>query len=1015
MKEELKRRGKDLYKDIAEDRLSEYKLDFEDYRTLLKREVSRESYKIIDNLIDEKKFDRAVNYVEESIGDKLELPLKNIVVSEGILEGRGVISEDRLILNERLRNRTMLKTLKEELSTCKEFIFIVSFIRFSGLQLLISKLKELEEQGIKGRILTSVYMNITEPKALKKLMDFKNIEVKIYNANRDSFHTKSYIFKRKNNQDTIIVGSSNISQQALLFGEEWNLKVKRDSGDIHESAMNHFNKLWNSEESLSLTDELLERYKSYRDSKDRSRDYTFDFLEERKENKRISPNSMQEEILANLKNLRRKNKKRAVVIAATGTGKTYLSAFDIKNCGYKRILFIAHREELLKGAHRTYTTLFNKDRMGFFTGNEKSYKSDILFATIQTLSKDEYLYRFKEDEFDYIVVDEFHHSAANSYNRVISYFKPNFLLGLTATPERMDGRDILEICDYNIAGEIRLKEALERELLVPFHYFGIQDSSVDYSSIPERNGRFVEEKLSKELSQNKRIKFIVEGIEDYLYDGDRMRALGFCVDKNHARFMANEFNLKGIKSEVIIADTPRSARERILEELRMGRIQVIFTVDIFNEGIDIPELNLILMLRPTESSTIFIQQLGRGLRKHKEKDFVTILDFIGNYRKNFIGAKTLIREFDGGRREVRDSGLEDMLTLPYGSNIEFDRVCQRRILDKLGKIRYTSKTYARDIYMEVKNRLGRPLNPTDFINEEDSYRIVVRSFNSFKEARIACGDEENLKDDIYQSNVLMRLDRMYPLKRPHEIMILKMLLELGSDGVSLEEVIAYLGLDRSLPQQKRVIRAFKELAEEDKNSISFGRIEGDNFHFNGRFIEALRDDNFNREFFERIKLLIKTYEKDFKVLDGNLEIHKKYSRLDLQILLDSDVPKGSWRAGYAKAGNEICLFITMEKDKSLDEHLKYDNYFDNQNVVQWISQSKTSHNSKIGKMFVEHEKQGIKIHIFIRREREIQGETQDFIYLGEAKYSESHGDKPMYLKWQLNDKVPDKIFLDLTR
>ncbi len=1010
MHEELKRRRKEYERGV------EVKLLLEDYSRVLKREVNRENNRRIDEYIRGGNYDKAVNFVEKSRGIDLELPLRNIVAGEVEREHRGVIEEDRLILNERLKNMSMLRSIKEELSTCREFVFVVSFIRYSGLQLLISKLKELEKRGVRGRILTSVYMNITEPKALRKLREFSNIEVKIYNAHRDSFHTKAYIFKRSSGLGTAIVGSSNISHQALLCGEEWNIKVGEATGDIMEDSLRHFEKLWYSEEAIEVNEGIIGRYEEFRDSFDESRDFTFDFLESRGSRGEILPNSMQGEILERLKKMREGGIGRALAIAATGTGKTYLSAFDVANFSPKRLLFLAHREELLRGAMATYERFFPREEMGYLTGNEKSYDSRYIFATVQTLSKKESLERYSREHFDYIVVDEFHHSAAESYMRVIDHFKPEFLLGLTATPERMDGKDILEICDYNVAGEIRLKEALSRELLVPFHYFGIADDTTDYSEIPEKNGHLVERGLSEKLSINTRVEFILSKIDEYLYDGKNMCALGFCVDKDHARYMREEFRSRGVKSEVILADTPLKERSRILEDLKENRIEIIFTVDIFNEGIDIPQLNLLLFLRPTESSTIFIQQLGRGLRKHDNKSYVTILDFIGNYSKSFVGAAAITRELGENQEGVRKNIEEGFGGLPGSSHIEFDRICQRRILDKIGSIKYTSKNYLKERYLEVRDKYDRPLQPIDFLYEGDTFERLVASFGSFYLAKRTAGDlpEGNVVEDRKALELLERLDSMIPIKRPHEVLILKEILLKGRRRIEAEDIVEIIGKGSREVQNQRTERAFSELAEGyKKQEWSFGRVE-DGFIGGEEVIKILEDKRIYKMVESRIEYALHRYEREFELQDGSLEVHREYSRLELQILLDSQVPKGSWRAGYAVAQDDICLFITMEKGADTEEHLLYDNYFDNQEIVQWISQNKTSHSSKVGEMFVKHRGQGRRVHIFIRRSREGQGITRNFIYLGEADYHTSYGDKPMYIKWRLHNKVPDKIFLDLT-
>lgn len=344
---------------------------------------------------------------------------------------------------------------------------------------------------------------------------------------------------------------------------------------------------------------------------------------------------MQEKALKNLQHTRKNGNNKGVIIAATGTGKTYLSAFDVKEFNPKKLLFIAHREELLDNAIETFKQVISKQEIfGKITGTVKEFDKPFLFSTVQSLHKDETLHRFKRDEFDYLIVDEFHHAEAPTYKKIIDYFQPKFLLGLTATPERMDGRDVLALCDHNIVYEIRLKDALEANLLAPFHYFGVSDHTVDYSKIPLKNGFFDEDILVNALKTNERTDFIIEMINTYGYHGDRMIDLGFCTNIEHAKYMSEEFNKRGYHTTYLTREHSIDYRENVIKQLEDENhpLELIFTVNIFNEGIDIPKLNLILFLRPTESSTIFIQQLGRGLRKVEGKEFVTILDFIGNYQ-----------------------------------------------------------------------------------------------------------------------------------------------------------------------------------------------------------------------------------------------------------------------------------------------------------------------------------------------------------------------------------------------
>ena len=498
-------------------------INVENYPETLKFEILEYFSKNISSFINENAYQEALSYVEENIGKKFEVPLR---IDETV-SFNGRLNE--LIINEKAKFMNFFVHLKNELMTCKKFYFIVSFIKYSGIQLLISTLDELEALGIKGEIITSVYLNITDPKALSKLLSYKNIKVKIYNNSNESFHTKAYLFE-KEKYHTCIIGSSNISQSALYSAEEWNVKLTdNDFFDIYNQSFNQFQKLWNSNEAIELTEDFIGKYEEYRE-KNRPQN-TFDYRKIQTEKKKFIPNSMQIEILEKLKNTRKSGNNRGLVVAATGTGKTYLAAMDVKEFFKNRknssFLFIAHREELLDNAIRVFSDILHIEKENFgriFSGN-KEVGHNMIFASIQSLRN---CYKdFTSDKFNYIIVDEFHHASASSYEKIIHYFKSDFLLGLTATPERMDGKDILTLCDYNLVGEMGMRKAMEKDLIVPFHYFGVNDITVDYEKIPYRNGKYDEEILLNDLSVSIRTDYIVEKMEKFGYDGKYMSGITF--------------------------------------------------------------------------------------------------------------------------------------------------------------------------------------------------------------------------------------------------------------------------------------------------------------------------------------------------------------------------------------------------------------------------------------------------------------------------------------------------------
>ena len=459
---------------------------------------------------------------EKVIKDKIEE-----VGFKGIIEDKYLI-KNRLIVNSQRGN--LLGELKESLRECKSFYFSVAFINFSGLQLLLDSFRDLEERGVKGKIITSTYLNFTEPKALEKVKSFENIDLKIFIADGEKgFHTKAYIFENEDNFK-IIIGSSNITQRALKSNVEWNVMIisKKDT-DFVKEVLEEYEGIWSS--TGIVDDEFLEKYNEFIKSiKEKQREIAIDFSEYEV----IKPNFMQREAMENLERLRRAGEDKALVIAATGTGKTYMSAFDVMAFNPKRLLFLVHREDILRSAEKTYKSLCkNKNiTMGFYTGNSKEKEADYLFSTVQTMCRN--LEDFNRDDFDYIVIDEAHHSTSPTYERILNHFTPKFLLGITATPERCDTGDIFQVFDNNIALEIRLNEALEHELIVPFHYFGITDiDAVDYSNVDLDN---ISE-ISKRLMINSRVDFIIDKMNFYGFDGSKQKTVGFCINKEHAYYM----------------------------------------------------------------------------------------------------------------------------------------------------------------------------------------------------------------------------------------------------------------------------------------------------------------------------------------------------------------------------------------------------------------------------------------------------------------------------------------------
>ncbi|WP_253288678.1 DEAD/DEAH box helicase family protein [Intestinibacter bartlettii] len=619
-------------------------------------------------------------------------------------------------------NDYLYKHIQQSLHRAKSIDIIVSFLMESGVKLLKDDLKEI--QGIPIRILTGNYLNITQPSALYLLKELigKDLDLRFYNDKSVSFHPKAYIFNYEDGGE-IFIGSSNLSQSAWTKGIEWNYRIDKNSNlEDFNYFKEQFEDMFNNN-SIIVNDQELEAYsKSWRKPRLPSNQYEkftphTNLYDDKKVFDLFEPRGAQIEALYNLKKTRLEGNKKGLVVAATGIGKTYLAAFDSRN--FNRILFIAHREEILLQAYESFKnirtdkiiTIQNKEvidntniyaniaepkeglkendyeiNMGFFMGNRKEKNKDIIFASVQTLGKQEYLNKnyFDEDYFDYIVVDEFHHAVTNNYQNILNYFKPKFLLGLTATPYRLDNRDVFSICDNNLVYEVDLNSTINKGWLVPFRYYGIYDDSIDYEGLTIRSGIYDEKELEKALSINKRADLVLKHYKRY----KSKTAIGFCTSKSHASYMAKYFNERGVNSVAVYSgniDEHGADRKEVISKLKSGEIKVIFCVDMFNEGVDIKDIDLVMFLRPTESQTVFLQQLGRGLRISKNKKYLNVLDFIGNYKKAYLKPYFL-----AGKTEEEGGDLDNIMNdenYPEDCLVNFDF----RIIDLFEYMKYGPK------------------------------------------------------------------------------------------------------------------------------------------------------------------------------------------------------------------------------------------------------------------------------------------------------------------------------------
>lgn len=638
------------------------------------------------------------------------------------------IASTDVMTGDRNRERFLYYQLKMSMRQAKRIDIIVSFLMESGVRMILTDLKEALDRGVQIRLLTGNYLGITQPSALcliKKELG-NRVDLRFYNEKGRSFHPKAYIFHREKESE-IYIGSSNISRSALTSGIEWNYRFGSKTNQKNFQVFYEtFEDLF-CHHSIVIDDEELKRYSRSWKRPAVAKDLEqYDDIETESQITEIfRPRGAQIEALYALEESRAEGAVKGLVQAATGVGKTYLAAFD--SAKYKHVLFVAHREEILKQAAISFYNVRKSDDYGFFNQKQKDTDKAVIFASVSTLGQAAYLKDayFAPDYFDYVVVDEFHHAVTAQYQRIIAYFKPKFLLGLTATPDRMDGRSIYEICDYNVPYEISLKDAINKGMLVPFRYYGIYDET-DYSNLRPVRGHYEENDLNRTYIGNKRR---YELIYRHYMKYPSKRALGFCCSKQHAEDMAREFCKKNIPSAAVYsgADGKYSMdRETAIEKLISGEIKVIFSVNMFNEGVDITSVDMVMFLRPTESPVVFLQQLGRGLRRCRGKEYLNVLDFIGNYEK--AGRAPWLLSGQTGSGENKSGRIRGEFDYPDGCIVDFDL----RLLDLFEKMEKKNRTIRECIqseYFRVKELLEDkvPSRLELFTHMEDSvYEICMR-------------------------------------------------------------------------------------------------------------------------------------------------------------------------------------------------------------------------------------------------------------------------------------------------
>lgn len=899
-----------------------------------------------------------------------------------------VLYRPQFISNDYKNGRKVLSAIEDELLHCDSFLISVAFITMGGITPLLQTLRTLEDKGIKGKILTTDYLAFSDPKALDKLATFSNIELKMYLVpdSKNGFHTKGYIFQ-SNEIYKILIGSSNMTNTALTTNREWNTKiVSTKSGEFVSEMLDEFEELWNHPNTYSYNAFIgayRVHYEEYKKVKQKE--------EIKLPSKQLIPNSMQQAFISSLRNIRNSNESKALLISATGTGKTYASAFALQDQNPKKALFLVHREQIAKQALQSYKNVFGKSKtFGLLSGNSKDINVDYLFATMQTMSKKEVYSSFDPNTFDTIIIDEAHRIGAKSYQEIMEYFKPKFWLGMSASPERTDDFDVYAAFDHNIAYEIRLQQALEENLLCPFHYFGITDFLTDGNETDFTDFNY--------LTSNQRVDYIIKQTNYYGYSGERVKGLMFCSSKKEAAALSERLNLRGYRTLALSGEDSQEKREdaidRLVSDTRSDYLQYILTVDIFNEGVDIPEINQVVLLRPTQSPIVFVQQLGRGLRKSQDKEYVVILDFIGNYKNNFMIPIALSGDRSYNKDNIRRYVLEGERIIPGSSTIHFDEISKKQIfasIDKLSGI----KTFIKESYKNLKYKLNRTPLLMDFLSNHEVDPLVIlkeyKTYYKLLESIDASSIEKPLNDKEltvleYYSSIIANS------RRPIEAELLNQIINLYTIEPFdlLNQINSKYNTQFNMNHLNSALsnitgNFIKTSAEKDKYTLLNSVIlhNDDKLSISNDFKNILT----NTQFKEYIRDLIDVCIEKNKSLRNKKKdtfgfiMYEKYSRRDVCQLLNHIKDDASTMYGMKQLNKNTCIFVTYHKADGingaeyLDGKPNYSDSFMDSQTFMWNSKIGNGPESKYMKEFTSGETK----RLFVKKS---DGEGTDFYYMG---------------------------------
>ena len=948
--------------------------------------------------------------------DEVRLGFETAYIDGSVVSSN--VYRPQFVSNNHKEGKKVLSSIEDELLSCDQFQISVAFITMSGLTPLLQTLKELEKKNVKGQILTTNYLSFSEPRALKKLHELSNITLKMYDAEaaENGFHTKGYIFRREELY-RIIIGSSNITNAALTSSKEWNTKlISTEQGEIAKAIVAEFNALWNCSSAMTF-DEFYEgyseRYRIIQHQREIARQEKVTSIEKFN----LQPNSMQVGFITNLKKILDAGEKRALLISATGTGKTYASAFAMRELGFKRVLFLVHRGQLARQTKKSYEKIFAASvSMGLVGDGCHDYDANYVFATVQTLNRDEHLLQYEKDAFDCIILDEAHHVPAQTYQKIMKHFTPRLCLGMTATPDKRDdhveGRNVYELFDHQIAYEIRLQQAMEENLLCPFHYFGITDLAIIGDS-KEAHRDF------SMLASDERVRHIIQQADYYGYSGSKVKGLIFCSSIKETEELSAKFNAQinpstGQKFRTLALNGSASEVERqeAFERLSMNEedasvvqepLDYIFSVEILNEGIDIVEINQVIMLRPTQSPIVFIQQLGRGLRKATGKEYVVILDFIGNYANNFMIPIALSGDRTYNKDNIRRYVTEGERVIPGASTVHFDEISRKKIFSSIDNANFSDIKLIKENYANLKNKIGRIpiLRDFDDYGEMDILRIFdnnsLGSYYMFlkkyeKDYKIRLSDDEEKIIEFVSKKLAngKRIQELQMLRR-----ILSYVHGLAGYGLlaGLSEDLKDYGKSVSQEQMKNIVNVMTNefpagASKKTYSQCVFIEEEGNDYKPAKTFLQMLKNDDFYAVLKELVEFGISRYERDYKNSydQTDLVLYQKYTYEDVCRLLNweqNEVPLNIGGYKYDKKTKTFPVFINYDKDENISDTTKYEDHFvpGFRDRLIAISKSGRSLQSEDVQNFLKAKERGIQVELFVRKNKDDKI-SKEFYYLG---------------------------------